>query len=308
MSEHFNIANLNYGTPQTTEQKHAYYQLRWQILRQPWQQPKGSEQDNLEQESFHRMITDENGDVVAVVRLHIAADNTGIVRYMAVVDEMQGKGVGKYLLTCLENEMQKYGVVKIELNARDNAIAFYQSMQYQLGEFSHNLYGEIPHYKMYKMLAPHIAPTLSELNAIWHNTIPVSQFMGIKGCYYDQDKLIVTADVSPNKNLHNTMFAGSIYTLATLTGWGWTHLKMQQAEISGDIVLADAHIRYLSPVNNQAYGLTNFSQIKGKLNPVGQRKSRLEVMVEIKQGDTVCALFTGVFVIVPTKTEDVIHG
>ena len=33
-----------------------YYHFRWLMLRAPWQQPLGSEQDELEQQSIHRLI------------------------------------------------------------------------------------------------------------------------------------------------------------------------------------------------------------------------------------------------------------
>ena len=46
--------------PQTSEEFEQYYQLRWEILRQPWHKALGSEQDELEQQSIHRMILDEN--------------------------------------------------------------------------------------------------------------------------------------------------------------------------------------------------------------------------------------------------------
>lgn len=34
-------------SPQTRDEFFAYYDLRWQILLAPWNQPKGSEQDDL---------------------------------------------------------------------------------------------------------------------------------------------------------------------------------------------------------------------------------------------------------------------
>lgn len=37
------------STPQSSEDWQAYYQLRWQVLRAPWGEPRGSEQDDLEQ-------------------------------------------------------------------------------------------------------------------------------------------------------------------------------------------------------------------------------------------------------------------
>jgi thioesterase domain-containing protein len=89
---------------------------------------------------------------------------------------------------------------------------------------------------------------LSQLERTWHSTIPVSEFMQIKTISFANNKLVVTAPLGPNLNLHQTMFAGSIYTLMTLTGWGMIWLHLQLAGVNADIVLADAKIKYHAPV------------------------------------------------------------
>lgn len=93
-----------------------------------------------------------------------------------------------------------------------------------------------------------IAVLLNELTQTWHQTIPVSQFMQVTPLSFDNQCFTVTAPLSPNINLHQTMFAGSIYTLMTLTGWGMLWLQQRLAGVEGNIVLADANIRYLAPV------------------------------------------------------------
>ena len=55
--------------PQTLEEFKQYYNLRFEILRKPWGQPKGSERDNDDEMSHHRLIIDEIGDTIAVGRL-----------------------------------------------------------------------------------------------------------------------------------------------------------------------------------------------------------------------------------------------
>ena len=53
------------STPQSSEDWQAYYQLRWQVLRAPWGEPRGSEQDDMEQDSEHRFIKNKEGEVLA---------------------------------------------------------------------------------------------------------------------------------------------------------------------------------------------------------------------------------------------------
>lgn len=89
---------------------------------------------------------------------------------------------------------------------------------------------------------------LAQLQQTWHETIPVSEFMQITPLSFDGTRLIVTAPLTPNINLHHTMFAGSIYTLMTLTGWGIVWLQQKAQGIEADIVLADAKIKYRAPV------------------------------------------------------------
>jgi len=42
--------------PQTEEHWQHYYQLRWKLLREPWQQVEGTEKDELENTACHRMV------------------------------------------------------------------------------------------------------------------------------------------------------------------------------------------------------------------------------------------------------------
>ena len=84
--------------PKNQAEFDGYYQLRWQILRSPWQQPLGSEQDDLEGQSYHRVIVDDIDNVVGVGRMHKCSQDTAQVRYMAIDDSAQGKGLGKLLL------------------------------------------------------------------------------------------------------------------------------------------------------------------------------------------------------------------
>ena len=50
---------MNIIEPKSSEEFRKYYNLRYEILRKPWGQPKGSERDDGEDMSSHRMIIDE---------------------------------------------------------------------------------------------------------------------------------------------------------------------------------------------------------------------------------------------------------
>lgn len=139
---------------------------------------------------------------------------------------------------------------------------------------------------------------LAKLTDTWHKTIPVSEFMQIAPVAFDGELLIVSAPLAPNINLHNTMFAGSIYTLATLTGWGMVWLQQSLAKVEGDIVLAEGQIRYLAPIDVNPVAKTDWPGVDIS---VLERGRRLKVKLEVKLycGEKVCAIFTGLFISQP---------
>ncbi|MGB0895600.1 MAG: YiiD C-terminal domain-containing protein [Parashewanella sp.] len=139
---------------------------------------------------------------------------------------------------------------------------------------------------------------LKNLKQQWYETIPLSAFMKVEPIRYDTDLLVVTAPIEPNINCHNTMFAGSISTLATLTGWGMFWLQQQLQQVQGSIVLANANIRYLAPITSRP--LAKVSWPNNELTHLKQgKKQGVELNVEICCEEKVCALFTGKYVSLP---------
>jgi N-acetylglutamate synthase-like GNAT family acetyltransferase len=126
-------------------------QLRYKILRQPWDQPITTASDELEERSVNAYIED-NGNVIACGRLQENNNKIGQIRYMAVDDKYQGLGIGKLMVFELENQARKMGLHSIELQARENAVKFYESCGYTVKEKSFLLWGIIQHYLMYKIL------------------------------------------------------------------------------------------------------------------------------------------------------------
>lgn len=286
--------------PQNDAEFIQYYQLRWQVLRAPWQQPQGSEKDELELSAVHRMIIDEQGNVLAVGRLHIDQNWCGHIRYMATASDAQGNGYGKAVIDALEAEASQRGVKKICLNARELAVAFYEKLGYQVTGSAHVLYDEIQHFSMEKSLGEakeSHSELLKQLQSTWHQTIPMSLAMGMSADYFDGQQFVTHCDVSFNKNLHNTMFAGSIYTLATLTGWGWVYLSLQTANIDADIVLAKADIKYLAPIPDVACAKVDVNKIQGDVAQLSQsNKARFTLSINLFSGDKIAATFNGAYV------------
>lgn len=138
-------------SPKTKKEFEKYYDLRWRILRKPWNQSIGSEKDEFETNSIHIMVI-EGSKIIGVGRGQFNTRKEAQIRYMAVEENQQGKGIGSKLLNSLENRLKKKGAEYIILNARESAVNFYKKHGYKIIGKSHTLFGVIPHFKMRKKL------------------------------------------------------------------------------------------------------------------------------------------------------------
>jgi N-acetylglutamate synthase-like GNAT family acetyltransferase len=136
----------------TKEEVETIIALRYTILRKPWNQSAETATDHLEESSINGFIQDENGAVIACGRLQENEGKIGQVRFMAVDNHYQGKGLGKKILVFLEEKAKELSLVKIELQARENALEFYKANGYEIKEKSFLLWGQIQHYLMEKSL------------------------------------------------------------------------------------------------------------------------------------------------------------
>ncbi|MHA8074266.1 GNAT family N-acetyltransferase [Aquirufa sp. HETE-40SA] len=142
---------LEIKSPTTDSDWKAYYALRFNVLREPWNQPLGSEVLADEDQAIHA-IAMEQGEVLGVARMHESAEKQGQVRCVATATKAQGKGIGKAIMTYLEDQAKTKGWTEIVLEARENAVPFYEAIGYAIVAESYLLFGEIQHYRMKKAL------------------------------------------------------------------------------------------------------------------------------------------------------------
>lgn len=135
-------------TPSIVEQ---IIDLRYEVLRKPWNQTRQSATDNLEAITVNAYI-EKNGEIIACGRLQNNGNDIGQIRYMAVNPAFQGKGLGKLILAKLEDKAKDLQLNTIELQARENALEFYKSQGYSVKETSFKLWDIIQHYLMIKHL------------------------------------------------------------------------------------------------------------------------------------------------------------
>lgn len=243
--------------PQTEEELEAYYQFRWEMLRKPLHQPKGSERDAWDAMAHHQMVMDEEGNLVAVGRLYINADNEASIRFMAVHPSVQDKGLGTLMAMTLESVARQEGVKRVTCSAREDAVEFFAKLGFvNQGEITAPQTTPIRHFLMIKPIATlddilHRADWCGQLQQAWYQHIPLSEKMGVRIQQYTGQKFITTMPEIGNQNPHHTLFAGSLFSLATLTGWGLIWLMLRERHLGGTIILADAHIRYSAPISGK---------------------------------------------------------
>ncbi|MEY3955628.1 MAG: hypothetical protein RLZ73_82 [Bacteroidota bacterium] len=138
-------------SPQTDAEWKAYYALRFNVLREPWNQPLGSEVLADEDQAIHAIAVKDN-EVLGVARMHESAEKQGQVRCVATATAAQGKGIGRAIMAYLEDQAKAKGWTEIVLEARENAVPFYQRIGYTIIAESYLLFGEIQHYRMKKAL------------------------------------------------------------------------------------------------------------------------------------------------------------
>lgn len=142
--------------PRTPAEWAAYYQLRYAVLRQPWQQPLGSERVPADDVpgTIHALLLADAVEprALAVGMLQPTGHGQGQIRFMAVAPEAAGAGLGRQVVAYLEEQARAAGIAEVVLHSREAAVGFYEKLSYAVVEPSHVLFGIIPHFLMRKEL------------------------------------------------------------------------------------------------------------------------------------------------------------
>ncbi|PSU46489.1 GNAT family N-acetyltransferase [Photobacterium frigidiphilum] len=296
-------------TPKTADELARYYDFRWRMLREAWRMPVGSERDAYDELSAHRMIVTDNGETIAIGRLYMTPDNDGQIRFMAVHPNYRHKGMGAIVLMALESLARQDGAKRLVCNAREDAIPFYLKNAFtSQGELSDER-GPVRHQQMLKHLDPltdvvRHPEWCQELQELWQYQIPISDKMGVKISQYTGYRFEVSALINANLNPSEFMFAGSIFTMATLAGWGFIWMLIKERKLEADIVLVDSHIRYVSPVKERPRAVVSIETLSGDFDRLAKgRKGRVIVEVNVYSGETLASTFTGTYMLFPLQVD-----
>jgi len=124
--------------------------LREDILRRPL--GLSFDEKELEEEKDNMLIgAFEDEDMLGCCMLVEEKPNTVRLRQMAVLNDLQGKGIGRALMSFAENLARDRGYKVMSMHARKNAVGFYEKMGYKVTS-TEFIEVTIPHYVMEKQL------------------------------------------------------------------------------------------------------------------------------------------------------------
>ena len=133
-----------------TKEYQQMVKLRDDVLRKPL--GLNFSQEELENEKANILIgAFEDGNILGCCMLVEEEPRIVKLRQMAVLNYVQGKGIGRALMQFAENLARDHGYKILTMHARKNAVGFYEKMGYKVkgDEF---LEVSIPHYEMQKEL------------------------------------------------------------------------------------------------------------------------------------------------------------
>lgn len=120
-----------------------------------------------------------------------------------------------------------------------------------------------------------------------HRTIPLSQAMGYRITDLTDRRISIAAPLLPNRNIHGTGFAGSLYGLGILAAWGLGAHMIARAGLDGDLVVAEATIRYRAPVRGDIVCRCSIAEDAAQTfvdDLATKRRARVALEVEIGDG------------------------
>lgn len=88
-----------------------------------------------------------------------------------------------------------------------------------------------------------------------NEVIPLTRGLAVQLDAYNGWQLLVSAPLESNKNHQGTAFGGSLYAVAVVSAWGLMELLLEDAGLTGSIVIQSGKMDYLGPIDDDFYAL-----------------------------------------------------
>ena len=137
----------------------------------------------------------------------------------------------------------------------------------------------------------------TELEQYIYRHIPITQQMEISVTQLDATGITLTAPIAPNINDKGTAFAGSINTLAVLSGWALIQNRIVEEHIAATIVATQNTVRFVHPICHRlevfcpSPSPETWAAFLDTLR--GKGKTRLELSATFSESGQTCVNFEG---------------
>ena len=152
-----------------------------------------------------------------------------------------------------------------------------------------------------------------ELQQMIRQEIPLCDAMDLIVDELTENKIVISAPMAANRNNHGSFFAGSIYSLSAITGWGLLTNYAHSHFIGSGVVVRKASVDYFHPIIDTRLTLTAempdaaiMEAFVDRLNVKG--RARLNLSINILSDEKLAVQFSGAYTILKSGHAEVVKG
>jgi thioesterase domain-containing protein len=150
--------------------------------------------------------------------------------------------------------------------------------------------------------------TTAALAEYLYTHMPLSRSMAVSVVSASSTEVVLEAPLPPNLNVHGTMFGGSIATLALLAAWSVVHLRLEEEQFAGELVVSRSEIDYLRPVSGSARAIArldglDWDRFSRQLDRHG--KARLTVTAQVLSNEQIATRMVGTFAAIADSEAEI---
>ena len=138
-----------------------------------------------------------------------------------------------------------------------------------------------------------------------HTHFPIAVAMKVIVDSYTGDEVVLRAPITPNRNVHQTGFAGSLYSLGALAGWGLAHGWLDRTHPDATLLIGRGEIKYLKPVRHEFTATSTVKDNRSRdafLEAVSRdERAELDLEARISSDAEEAAIFNGRFIVLKRK-------
>jgi len=120
------MSELNYKLVTNDKELKGAFEVRRQVFVAEQSIPEDLELDGLDKKALH-MVVKDGERVIGTARVLFLANSQAKIERMAVLKPFRGIGIGKKIISFLNEELKNRQVEEVVLHAQCSVVAFYKS-------------------------------------------------------------------------------------------------------------------------------------------------------------------------------------